>query len=88
MAKPEKKLYRSANDRMISGVCGGIGEYFDIDPTIIRLIAAALLICSVGTAVLVYFLMWIIIPEEPDFTEPIDVKPSSSESERQCNNGK
>lgn len=59
-----KKLYRSNRDRMLCGVCGGIGEYLGIDPTLIRLLWA-LVACS-GTGIVVYFLAAIIIPQEPD----------------------
>ena len=55
-----KKLYRSNTNKMICGVCGGIGEYFDIDPTIIRLVWAVLA-CS-GTGTVVYLIAAIIIP--------------------------
>ena len=55
-----KKLYRSITNKMICGVCGGIGEYFDIDPTIIRLLWAVLA-CS-GTGIVVYLIAAIIIP--------------------------
>ena len=58
-----KKLYRSRTQRMIGGVCGGIAEYFNVDPTIIRLIWAFLII-FLGTGLLAYFIAWIIIPEE------------------------
>lgn len=60
-----KKLYRSTKDKMLCGVCGGIGEYFGIDATIIRLIWA-ILACS-GTGILVYILAAIIIPIGPDY---------------------
>lgn len=60
-----KKLYRSTRDKMLCGVCGGIGEYFNIDATIIRLIWAVLA-CS-GTGILVYILAAIIIPIEPEY---------------------
>ena len=59
-----KKLYRSKDDRKIAGVCGGLGEYFDIDPTIIRLIWLAMLF-AVGSGVLAYIIAWIIVPEKP-----------------------
>lgn len=58
-----RKLYRSNTDRMLCGVCGGIGEYLNIDPTLIRLIWAVLA-CS-GTGILVYILVAVIIPQEP-----------------------
>jgi len=62
--KAQKKLYRSRFNRMISGVCGGFGEYFDIDSTIIRVIAVFLLLFG-GVSFLVYIVLWIIIPNAP-----------------------
>jgi phage shock protein C len=59
-----KKLYRSLKDRKIAGVCGGIGEYFDTDPTLIRLLAVALVLAG-GSGILGYILAWIIVPEAP-----------------------
>ncbi len=59
-----KKLYRSIEEKKIAGVCGGLGEYFDIDPTIIRLIWLAM-IFAVGSGVLAYIIAWIIVPEMP-----------------------
>lgn len=55
-----KKLYRSETDKMIAGVCGGIGEYFNVDSTIIRLVWAVLA-CS-GTGILAYIIAAIVIP--------------------------
>ena len=60
----KKKLYRSKKHRMIAGVCGGIGEYFDIDPTIVRLVWALLSLASIGGGILAYIIAWIIIPEK------------------------
>ena len=57
-----KKLYRSKRQRMICGVCGGVAEYFNIDPTLIRLIWA--LVGFTGGGLLVYILAAIIMPEE------------------------
>ena len=59
-----KKLYRSRKDRMICGVCGGIGEYFNVDATLIRL-GMVLLACT-GSGILAYFMAAIIIPDNPD----------------------
>jgi phage shock protein C len=59
-----KRLYRSKNDRMLGGVCAGLGEHFDIDPTVIRLVWAVITVLSIGTGVLVYIIAWILIPEE------------------------
>ena len=59
-----RKLYRSSNNKMVCGVCGGLGEYFSVDPTIIRLVWA-LLACS-GTGLLAYLIAAIIIPLDVD----------------------
>ena len=61
-----KKLYRSIDDRMISGVCGGIGEHFEIDPTLIRLLFVAALFFSAGTVLFVYIIAAVIIPNRID----------------------
>lgn len=58
-----KKIYRS-RDKKVAGVCAGIAEYFNIDPTIVRLIWAVF-IFAYGTGLLAYFLCWIVIPEDP-----------------------
>ncbi|MBA7707799.1 hypothetical protein ES703_116682 [subsurface metagenome] len=69
----EKRLYRSQSDRMIWGVCGGLAEYFDIDPTIIRIIAVLLVFAS-GAGILAYIILAIVIPlESSRVTEPKDV---------------
>lgn len=59
----EKRLYRSRNNKMLFGVCGGVAEYFDVDPTLIRLVTA--LIWMTGGGFLVYLLAAIIMPEAP-----------------------
>jgi phage shock protein PspC (stress-responsive transcriptional regulator) len=59
-----KRLYRSKNERMLGGVCAGLGEHFDIDPAVIRLVWAVITVLSIGTGVLVYVIAWILIPEE------------------------
>ena len=57
-----KRLYRSRQSRMIAGVCGGLGEYFGVDPTLVRLVFA-LLFLAYGFGPLLYIIMWIVIPE-------------------------
>ncbi len=59
----DKKLFRSTVDRKLCGVCGGLGEYFNIDSTIIRLLWVFLCIPSFGTAVLAYIVAAIVMPE-------------------------
>jgi len=57
----EKRLYRSRDDRMIAGVCGGVAKYFDMDPTIVRIIFV-LLIFANGLGILAYIIMAIVVP--------------------------
>jgi phage shock protein PspC (stress-responsive transcriptional regulator) len=61
MANDYKELRRSSTNKVICGVCGGIGEYFNVDPTIIRVLFV--LIGCTGTGLLAYLLMAVIIPE-------------------------
>lgn len=61
-----KKLYRSGTDKMISGVCGGLAEYFDIDATLIR-IGWVVLVFMLGTGILAYLICALIIPHKPDY---------------------
>lgn len=58
-----KKIYRSSTDKVISGVCGGLGEYFNIDPSIIRLFWLLLSISTSGMGILAYIICSIVIPE-------------------------
>lgn len=64
-----KKLYRNINDKMIAGVCSGLAEYINVDPTIVRLIWA--LVALSGAGVIAYLIAAIIIPEKP--SDIIDV---------------
>ena len=65
----EKKLYRSTTNKTIAGVCGGLAEYLNIDPTIVRVIWA--LVAMSGAGLLAYLLCALIIPEKP--SDIIDV---------------
>lgn len=58
-----RTLYRSRNDRTLAGVCGGLGEYFQLDPTLIRLVFVLLAVFT-GIGVLAYIVLWIVVPEE------------------------
>jgi phage shock protein PspC (stress-responsive transcriptional regulator) len=58
-----KRLLRSKKNKMIAGVCGGIGEYFGVDPTVIRLLWVLFTLFSAGAGILAYIIAWIIIPE-------------------------
>ncbi|MBN1630079.1 MAG: PspC domain-containing protein [Thermoleophilia bacterium] len=59
-----KRLYRSRADKMIGGVCGGLGEYFEVDPTIVRVLWVAVTLFG-GAGVIAYLILWVIVPEEP-----------------------
>ena len=61
----EKKIYKS-NDRKICGVCGGLAEFFGIDPTIVRLVYAILAL-TYGSGVLIYIIAAIIMDDKPDY---------------------
>jgi len=61
-----KQLTRSTSNRMIAGVCAGLGEYFSIDPTIVRLLAVLAFFTGFGGIALVYLVMAIVVPEQTD----------------------
>lgn len=74
------RLYRSKTSRVFGGVCGGLAEYFDVDPIIIRLLFLVIAFAG-GGGVLVYIILWIAIPEKPfipyetGYSNPEDAKP-------------
>ena len=59
-----KKLYRSKDESMIWGICGGLAKHFDLDPTIVRVIAVLTLLLS-GAGILIYIILRFLIPLEP-----------------------
>lgn len=59
---PPKRLFRS-KEKMVGGVCAGLGNYFDIDPTIVRILFVVIAFAG-GASLLAYLIMWIIVPEE------------------------
>lgn len=61
----EKKLYRSESDRIIGGVCGGIAEVYDLDPSLVRILAV-LFVLGFGSGLLAYIIAWLIIPSESE----------------------
>jgi phage shock protein PspC (stress-responsive transcriptional regulator) len=60
-----KRLYRSRTDRKIAGICGGLGDYFGVDPVIFRIIWVLLLL-GAGSGLLAYVIFWLIVPEAPE----------------------
>ena len=63
MAIENKKLYRSVEDRMVGGVCAGIADFFDIDPTIVRLVFVLGFFASISGLFWAYIIMMIVVPE-------------------------
>ncbi|HNT29758.1 MAG TPA: PspC domain-containing protein [bacterium] len=64
MSQPVKRLYRSRSDQMIAGVCAGIAEYFNSDPSLIRILWLFFTLAG-GSGIIAYIIAWIIIPEAP-----------------------
>ena len=64
MKKKVKRLYRSGKEKILGGVCGGIAEYFNVDPTIIKIIWI-LIVLGYGAGIIAYIIAWIIIPKNP-----------------------
>ena len=59
-----RRLYRSRTDRKLAGVCGGLAQYFNTDATLIRVLFVVLALLG-GPGLVLYLLMWILVPEEP-----------------------
>lgn len=66
---PNKQLVRSTTNRMIAGVCAGLGDYLGIDPTIVRLLTVLAFFTGFGGIALVYLIMAIIVPEQPTIVQ-------------------
>lgn len=75
----KKRLYRSEDDRILGGVCGGIAEVYDLDPTLVRLITLLIVLGPAGGGLLVYLIAWLIVPTESE------VKGNSSAQEPEVN---
>ena len=76
MSEEVKRLQRSKTERILAGVCGGLGQYFDVDPTIIRVLFVFTSL-FIGGGVLAYIVLWIIVPEELDAAEQTDEVPAT-----------
>jgi len=63
-----KRLYRSRTNKKIAGVCGGIAEYFDIDPTVVRVIFVILLLPGGLPGIVPYLILWAVIPTQNSVT--------------------
>ena len=60
-----RRLYRSRSDSMLGGVAGGVADYFDMDPSIVRVVWAVLALVTGGIFLVLYIVMWIVVPEGP-----------------------
>ena len=69
ISKMKKRLYRSMADKKLCGVCGGLGEYFDVDPTLIRLLWIVFTFMG-GAGLLAYIVCAIIVPQQGQLPEP------------------
>ena len=75
---PYKKLYRSTRDKWLGGVCGGMAEYFNKDPVLIRILWVVLTIFSFGVGIIAYILFWIFVEKYPSYyTLPTRITSSS-----------
>jgi phage shock protein C len=61
---PKRKLYRSRTNRKLAGICGGLGRYFNVDATLLRVLFVLLAVLG-GSGLVLYLVLWIIIPSEP-----------------------
>jgi phage shock protein PspC (stress-responsive transcriptional regulator) len=77
----EKRLYRSRKEKMFGGVAGGLAEYFDVDPVLMRVVFVALAFVE-GMGILAYIILWIVVPQKPDYSWLTSTpSPSGSPSE-------
>lgn len=72
MSNQYQKLYRSRENRMLGGVCGGLGEYFDIDPTLVRVLFVFGAFLGIpGALLLIYLVMLIVVPQQPQLVTEV-----------------
>ena len=76
----ERKLYRSRTDRKLLGVLGGFAKYFNIDVTILRIIYVLLSLFVLGCPIIIYLIVALVIPEEPENTDYQEVNYTSDDN--------
>jgi phage shock protein PspC (stress-responsive transcriptional regulator) len=76
------RLYRSSSNKVVAGVCGGLGEYFDIDPTLLRLIVVVATVAGFGMTIPFYLLGWIVIPQRYPGDPGVEPAASTPSAER------
>jgi len=74
----KKKILRSIDDYMLAGVCGGLADYFDIDSSLVRIIFVLLILCG-GGGILIYFVLWLVIPKKEGKERKINRKEKMEE---------
>ncbi len=70
----QKKLYRDPDERVLGGVCSGLGAYFNFDPVIIRLIFVLLIFLGAGSSLIVYVILWIVVPKASNTAQRLEMK--------------
>ncbi len=88
MARRDQTLYRDESDKMLGGVCSGIGRYFDVDTTLVR-VAFVVLAVVAGGGVLAYLILWIVLDPAPPgaYDDPIDLTEVAEVSELATDGG-
>ncbi len=79
MSAEYRKLYRSRSERMIAGVCGGLGDYFGIDPTLVRLLFVVASLFGGPMGPIAYLIFMIVVPNEAEIQPSVPVETSESE---------
>lgn len=79
----QKRLTRSTTNKVIAGVCGGLGEYFNIDPTIIRILFVAIVVWG-GSGILLYIVLWLVVPEAGKESLPPEERAKAAGQEMQA----
>lgn len=73
-AKRRRRLYRDPDHRVIGGVCGGLGAYFNMDPVVLRIIFVVLLFATSGAAILAYIILWIAVPKAKNTAQRLEMR--------------
>lgn len=73
-AKFKKRLYRDTENRVLAGVCSGMGAYFNTDPVLLRILFVALVLMSVGIVVIIYLVMWVVVPKATTTAQRLEMR--------------
>ena len=82
----DRKLYRSRSNKILCGVLGGLGDYFNVDPTVLRVAYVLLSVFVLGSPIILYIIFALIIPQEPEF--PQQQPPYQQADYQPCDNNK